>query len=111
MYVGATSLLSAPKTHKPGARDKKKNMCLVTRIVLLNAFFLAGCVSTAVSPSASNAGDRATEAATGKSLRDHQQHQRPIGIVIMAQGRSGSTMLGETFRQNKVRACVCPLKF
>lgn len=27
---------------------------------------------------------------------------RPIGIVIMAQGRSGSTMLGETFRQNKV---------
>lgn len=28
--------------------------------------------------------------------------QRPIGIVIMAQGRSGSTMLGETFRQNKV---------
>lgn len=28
--------------------------------------------------------------------------RRPIGIVIMAQGRSGSTMLGETFRQNKV---------
>lgn len=32
--------------------------------------------------------------------------QRPIGIVIMAQGRSGSTMLGETFRQNKVRSCT-----
>lgn len=29
---------------------------------------------------------------------------RPISIVIMAQGRSGSTMLGETFRQNKVRS-------
>ena len=26
----------------------------------------------------------------------------PIGILIMAQGRSGSTMVGEFFRQNKV---------
>lgn len=36
---------------------------------------------------------------------------QPLGIVILAQGRSGSTMLGETFRQNKVGAflvvCSC----
>ena len=27
----------------------------------------------------------------------------PIGILIMAVGRSGSTMVGELFQQNKVR--------
>ena len=28
---------------------------------------------------------------------------RPIGILIMAVGRSGSSMVGELFHQNKVR--------
>ena len=27
----------------------------------------------------------------------------PIGVLIMAVGRSGSTMVGELFQQNKVR--------
>lgn len=77
----------------------------LARIARLNALFLSGCVSTAVSgaapPLASNDGE-AAEATIARSLGDHQQ-QRPMGIVIMAQGRSGSTMLGETFRQNKVQ--------
>lgn len=94
--------------------SQQKDMYLA-RIVLLNALCLAGCVSTAaLSGSAaalpSNDGEGA-EAATARSLGDHQQHQQPIGIVIMAQGRSGSTMLGETFRQNKVLSCPCPSGF
>lgn len=81
------------------------------RIVLLKALFLAGCVFTVMSvaapPLTSNEGEGA-EAAIERSLVDHQQQQRPIGIVIMAQGRSGSTMLGETFRQNKVQLKLEP---
>lgn len=35
-----------------------------------------------------------------------QPFEVPIGIIIMAQGRSGSTMMGEFFRQNEVQCHV-----
>lgn len=38
---------------------------------------------------------------TGGSL-EHEA-ARPIGILIMAAGRSGSSMVGEFFRQSEVR--------
>lgn len=36
---------------------------------------------------------------------------RPIGVLIMAVGRSGSTLVGQLFQQNKVRIlrdCTTP---
>lgn len=74
---------------------------LVLLEVVLIAPLQAGALplATADGPSSSrrNYGDQVG------AVLDRSLQQRPMGIVIMAQGRSGSTMLGETFRQNKVR--------
>lgn len=45
---------------------------------------------------------------SAKGRQEENSQGQPVGIVIMAQGRSGSTMLGETFRQNKVGAFFVP---
>lgn len=43
-----------------------------------------------------------TSSGSGLSTTNQSTPGPPLGIIIMAQGRSGSTMLGELFRQNKV---------
>lgn len=36
------------------------------------------------------------------TVSEKSRSSGPVGIMILAQGRSGSTMLGELFRQNEV---------
>lgn len=68
-------------------------------IVALAAAYLHSC-ATFLSATLAHAADDVTLTAR----HEEGGQPQPVGIVIMAQGRSGSTMLGETFRQNK----VCP---
>lgn len=78
-------------------------------LVVLNSLLVAGFASAAdLSSPRSGEGFAAAEGAIEQE-HQQQQQQRPTGIVIMAQGRSGSTMLGETFRQNKVRQAAMPI--
>lgn len=52
----------------------------------------------------SNSADFTGESKTQAYIRPIDELRGPIGMVIMAEGRSGSTMLGELFKQNEVEA-------
>lgn len=73
---------------------RKSVTAVVTRAVPFLVFAVHSAFAAGISEYVLQAPDDEAAVATNP--------QRPIGIVIMAQGRSGSTMLGETFRQNKV---------
>lgn len=72
-----------------------------TSIVGLGAAFLHGC-ATFLPATLAHAGDNVGF----RSQNEESGRRQLVGIVIMAQGRSGSTMLGETFRQSKVGWCM-----
>lgn len=57
---------------------------------------MAAAIAAAVEPST-------VETARVEGGSTEPEAARPIGILIMAVGRSGSTMVGELFQQNKVR--------
>lgn len=70
-----------------------------TSLLALWATYLQHCSTFLLATSA-----HAANNFTARARHEENGRGQPVGIVIMAQGRSGSTMLGETFRQNKVGA-------
>ena len=62
---------------------------------------IASCVGIAALAAAGEISETGRVNLTGGSAGD--EDARPIGILIMAAGRSGSSMAGEFFRQSEVR--------